>query len=343
MSWLALVAAVLLLAVNGFFVAAEFALIAARRTYLEQLEAEGNRYAAWALRSSRELSLMLAGAQLGVTLASVGLGFVAEPAVVHLLQSLFGNVGITDTASHVVAFVLGLSVVVVAHMVIGEMVPKNLAIARPERTALLLAGPLRLYRAVLGPVISLLNRVANAVLRMLDIEPADELASAATADDLAVMIGDSRSAGMLDDFEEKLLRGALRFGDEVAASVMVPRERIVAAATGTTVEELEALVVATGRTRIPLYEGDLDHVIGFFHAKALLDVPAAASREPLAPGLVRPLLLLPPTRPLQAVLAGMRQSRTHLALVVRDGEGTVGLVTLQDVLERLVGQVGRRH
>jgi len=341
MSLTALVAAVALLIINGFFVAAEFALIAVRRTSLERLEAEGSRSAGWALSSSRELSVMLAGAQLGVTLASVVLGFVAEPAVAHLLHPAFAAVGASDSVSDVASYVMALAIVIFAHMVLGEMVPKNLAIAAPDRTALVVAGPLRLYRAVLGPVITLLNLAANTTLRILHVEPADELASAATADDLASMIGESRDEGMLGEFEEDLLRGALHFGDEVAASVMVPQEQIVAAPAQTPAEDLERLVVSSGRTRIPLYEDDLDHVVGFLHSKALIDVPDAARHEPISPRLVRPMVLIPATRPLQAVLAGMRKHGTHVALVTADNGSTVGLLTLQDVLERLVGQVGQ--
>ena len=338
MSWGALGLAGLLLVLNAFFVAAEFALIVSRRTYFEGLAAEGSRRAQWAVRSSQELSVMLAGAQLGVTLASIGLGFVAEPALAHLVEAAFTGVGLSGPAADVVAFAIGLGIVVFAHMVIGEMVPKNLAIAGPERMALLIAGPLRLYGALFGPVIRLLNRLANAVLRLLGVAPADELSSSATAEDLAAMIGESRDEGMLDAFEEDLLRGALHFGEEVAESVMVPRRDIVAASARTPVDELERLVVTTGRTRIPLFAEDLDHVVGFFHAKALLAVPAGAEGDPLAPRLVRPVLVVPASRPLQAVLAGMRQYRTHLAMVTVDGS-TVGLVSLQDVLDRLVGQI----
>lgn len=339
MSWASLIAAVVLLAVNAFFVAAEFALIATRRTYLEQLAAEGNRRADWALRSSRELSVMLAGAQLGVTLASVALGFVAEPAVAHLVEPAFVAAGMSETVTEVASFSVSLAIVVFAHMVVGEMVPKNLAIAAPERASLLIAGPLRLYGTLFGPVIRLLNRMANAVLGLLGVEPVDELATAATADDLAAMISESRNEGFLDDFEEELLSGALHFDDGTAVSVMVPRAKIVAAPASSTVEELEALVIETRRSRILVYVDNLDRVLGFLHAKALLDVPPEAREEPLAPRLLRPVLVVSADRPLNAVLAGMRQRHTHIA-VVTDGDGlTVGVLTLQDVLERLVGQI----
>lgn len=341
--WAPLAAAIVLLAVNAFFVTVEFALIATRRTYLEQQVAAGSRPAGWALSSARELSVSLAGAQLGVTLASVALGFVSEPAVAHLLEPAFSAVGLSSGAAEIGAFGLGLAIVVFAHMVIGEMVPKNLAIAGPERAALLVAGPLRLYTIVLGPVIRLLNWLANGVLRLLGVEPADELNTAATADDLASMIAESRDEGFLDDFEEGLLSGALHFDDATASSVMVPRDSIVAAQATTTVVGLERLVVESRQSRIPVYLESLDQVIGFFHAKALLDMPAEARGEPLAPSLLRPLLLVPPERPLNMVLARMRQRHTHIALVTDPQGATVGLLTLQDVLGRLVGQINDEH
>ncbi|MGH9225331.1 MAG: hemolysin family protein [Acidimicrobiales bacterium] len=331
-------AAVVLLAINAFFVAAEFALIAARRTYLEQRAGEGDRRAVWALASARDLSVMLAGAQLGVTVASVALGFVAEPAVAHLLEPVFHAVGLSEGMSHAVSFVVGLAIVVVAHMVLGEMVPKNLAIAGPEKSALLMAGPLRLYGRVFGPLLRALNGVANAVLRLLKVEPTDELATAATAEDLASMIGESRDEGFLDEFEEELLSGALHFDAATAAQVMVPRERIVAAPLSTTAEELEALVVRTGRSRIPLDVGDLERVVGFVHAKALLDVPPETRDKRLDRRLVRPILTVPSDRRLNLVLAAMRKQQIHIALVTEGGR-TVGLLTLQDVLQTLVGQI----
>ena len=340
-----LLAAVVLLAVNAFFVAAEFALIAARRTYLEQRAGEGDRRAVWALASARELSVMLAGAQLGVTVASVALGFVAEPAVADLFEPVFHAVGLSDGMSHAVSFVVGLAIVVVAHMVLGEMVPKNLAIAGPEKGALLIAGPLRLYGRVFGPLLRALNGVANAVLRLLKIEPADELATSATAEDLASMIGESRDEGFLDQFEEELLSGALHFDAVTAASVMVPRDRIVAAPATTTAEELEALVVKTRRSRIPIYQGNLGRVTGFVHAKALIDVPDEARKRRLDRRLLRPILTVPADRRLNAVLAAMRQRQIHIALVVDARGRTAGLLTLQDVLQTLVGQIhddGRR-
>jgi CBS domain containing-hemolysin-like protein len=338
MTWVPLVAAVLLLAVNAFFVAAEFALIAARRTFLEQRAAAGDSRAVWALASARELSVMLAGAQLGVTAASVALGFVAEPAVAHLLEPLVHGVGVSTAISEGVAFVLGLAIVVVAHMVLGEMVPKNLAIAGPERTALMIAGPLRLYGRMFRPLLRGLNGLANGILRILRIEPADELATSATAEDLASMIGESRDEGFLDEFEEELLSGALHFDSSVATSVMVPRNRMVVASITSPAQEIERLVVRTGRSRIPLHEGTIDNVVGYVHAKALIEVAPAGRAKPLERRLVRPVLMVEGDRPLNDVLAAMRQRRIHIG-VVRSAGRTVGLLTLQDVLGALVGQI----
>jgi CBS domain containing-hemolysin-like protein len=339
----ALLIALALLVANGFFVAAEFALMAARRTRLEELAGEGNTRARMALRSNRELSFTLAGAQLGVTMASLGLGFVAEPAVAHLLESGLGLTALPEAVAEATAFVIGLLIVVFVHMVIGEMVPKNIAIAAPERAALWIAVPMTAYCTLFRPVIRLLNAAANGVLRVLRVEPVGSLATAATGDELATMVAASRAEGMLDEVAEQLLSGALRFGEDTPATAMVPRDRMRAVAASTTPGELEALVVASGHSRFPVYAGTVDHVIGYVHAKSLLDVSEEERDQPLPSRLIRPLLHVPAPYRLRALLTAMRSRRTHIALVV-DGTGAaLGLITLEDVLEQLVGAIRDEH
>src|SRR4051794_36987727 len=225
--------------------------MAARRTRLEELAGEGITSARLALRANGDLSFTLAGAQLGVTMASVGLGFVAEPAVAHLLESALGLTALPHAIAEGLAFAIGLLVVVFIHMVVGEMVPKNIAIASPERAALWIALPMAAYCAAFRPVIRLLNAAANGVLRLLGVEPAGSLSSTATGDELAIMVAASRAEGMLDEVAEQLLSGALRFGEDVPVTVMVPREQIKAVAASTTPADLEELVVSTGHSRFP--------------------------------------------------------------------------------------------
>jgi CBS domain containing-hemolysin-like protein len=335
----ALVGIVLLIA-NGFFVGAEFALMAARRTRIEELAEAGDRRAATALASIRELSLMLAGAQLGITMASLGLGFVAEPAIADLLETAISNVvEIPEGLLHSISFTLGLSIIVFLHMVIGEMAPKNIAIARPDAAALWLAVPMRMYVNLFRPVIWLLNALANAGLRLLRVEPVDEVASVYTADEINQMISESAQGGLLGRFEEQLLSGAIELGERDAASAMIPRTEMVAISLSVTPSQIESLVVESGHTRFPVYRDDLDEISGFIHSKDLLRVADHRRDQPLEARLVRRMLVVPESRKLRPLLVDMRRERSHMALVIDEHGGTAGIVTLEDVLEELVGEI----
>ena len=339
----ALVVIVVLLLANAFFVAAEFALIAARRTQIEHLASEGNARARMGLHLMRELSFQLAGAQLGITMASLGLGFVAEPAVASLLESVLDPLGLPSGLLHTISFVVALTIVVFFHMVVGEMVPKNVAIAAPEQSLLWLALPVRLYSGLFRPVIRLLNGLANLGLRVLRIEPRDELAVAHTADELAAMLAASREQGLLEEFEHGLLRGALGFGEREVATIMVPRERVRGIRRTATVAEAEEVVVDTGHSRLVVYGRDIDDVLGFVHAKDLLRLPPSARDHPLPAGRVRRMLVLGRERRLEEVLVAMRRARVHVALVVDPSGRPAGIVTREDLLEELVGEIRDEH
>ena len=335
-----LVAAVALLIANGFFVGAEFALIAARRTRIEQLAAEGNARAATALASIRELSFMLAGAQLGITMASLGLGFVAEPAVAHAIESgLQGIVDLPEGLLHSISFVVALGIVVFFHMVVGEMAPKNIAIAEPERTALWLALPMRVYVNVLRPFIYLLNAAANGALRLMRVDPIDEVTSVHTPQEIATMIVEAGEGGMLEEFKQRLLSGAIELGARDAGAAMVPRTEITAVPSAATPADVERVVVESGHSRIPVFSEDIDHVLGFIHAKDLLRVPDDERDSALRPDLFRQMLIVPESRKLRPLLIDMRRERRHLALVIDEHGGTAGIVTLEDLLEELVGEI----
>jgi CBS domain containing-hemolysin-like protein len=338
-----LLLAVVLLVANGFFVAAEFALIAARQSRIEQLAEEGDARATAAIRSIKELSLMLSAAQLGITIASLLLGYIAEPAVAHLLEDPLEFIGLAHTSSHTVAFILALSIIVFLHMVVGEMVPKNIAIAAPERVALWLARPMRAFTTVFRPVVWTLTWSANVLLRLLRIEPRDELSEARTGDEIADLLAVSRREGVLEEVEHRLMTGALRFPAREVASVMVDRDEIVRVPVTATAAEVEQVALSTGHSRIVVHGRDLDEVLGFVHAKDLLAVAADARDLPLPRTLVRRMLVVPTGRTLQQLLLAMRRARIHAALVV-DGEGrTAGVATLEDVLESLVGDIQDEH
>ncbi len=337
----ALLATVALLAGNAFFVAVEFALVASRRTKLEAMAEDGNRAAARALVSLRDLSRQLAGAQLGITICSLLLGFVAEPAIAHGLEELLhGVVDVPESVSTTIGFVLGLSIVVFLHMVLGEMVPKNIAIAAPEGTVLALDLLNRLYLRVFGPVITVLNAIANGIIRLLGAEPADEIVDSHTSDELADMVAASAQEGLIHDVQDRMLRGALAIGESPVGPMVIARDRIAHVPRDATVVEAEAAVVATGHSRLLVVGvGGLDDVLGFVHAKDLLTIPAALRDRALPLSRIRRLPIVAADAIVDDVLLALQQARVHLALVADRGGRTVGIVSLEDVLEELVGDI----
>ncbi len=329
---------VVLLVANAFFVGFEFALLASRRVRLEQLANEGRFGASTALKASAELSRYIAGVQVGVTMTSLGLGAVAEPAIGNALETLTDGV-LSAGPARVVAFVLALIVVVLLHGVLGELVPKRISLATAEKALLVLAVPMSWFVQLMRPVITVLNAIAGAVLKLLKVPRREELLVAGTASELGRLIDASRARGLIEEPQHRLLSGAIEFRDRPASSVMVPRDQIVAASLTATPAQLEALLIDTGRTRIPLYGRNVDDAVGFVHVKDLVGVPGPARRRPLDRSLVRRMLLVRDTRPLGEVLVAMQRSRVHLA-GVRDRDGALaGLITLEDVLEELVGQI----
>lgn len=327
---------VILLVANGFFVAAEFAFTAARRAVVEELPGRSARAAA---RAMKHLSLTLAGAQIGITIATLLLGFVAEPSVASLLEVLLGWLPISDDLLHTIALVVALLIVVFLHMVIGEMAPKNIAIAAPERLALVLALPFQLFMTVFRPLVFVLNGIANLVLRLFGVEPRDELETTQTADDLAQVIAAGRQEGVIEEFAHKLLSGAIVFSERDASEVMVPRPDIVALPVTATPAEIERVVTEEGFSRIPVFGEDVDDIVGFVHAKDLLSIPDDAYNEPIPPEIIRPLLIVPESAPVRPLLADMQRNGRHLALIIDEHGGTAGLLTLEDIAEELVGEI----
>jgi len=339
MNWTALIWLVLLLIANGFFVAAEFAYITARRNVLVQTEGRSSQIA---VGLSRDLSLSLAAAQLGITMASLLLGAVAEPAVASILEPVLGFLPLSEDAIHGIALVIALLVVVFLHMVVGEMAPKNIAISAPERSALTMALPFRGFIFVFRPLITLLNASANGVLRLFGVRPADALDVGHSAEDLAVIIATGRKEGVIEDFAHRLLTGAIVFGDLDASEVMVPRPDIDASPSTASVAEIQDLMRLTGHSRIPLHGVDLDDIHGLVHVKDLM-VEDIDPDAPLDEALIREALVVPETAPLRSVLTEMRQGRSHLAVVVDEHGSTAGIITLEDIAEELVGEIADEH
>ena len=329
---------VLLLA-NAFFVAVEFGLMTARRSRLEALAHKGSGSAAVALAQSHEISLQLAGAQLGVTMASLGLGAVAEPAIGHLIGSGLEAVGLPEGAVGTVEFVAALTIVVFLHMVIGEMVPKNLALAGPERTMCVLAWPNRLYVAIFRPVIRLLNGLADLGARLFGYRAASEAEAVHSSEDIAAMVASSREEGLIEPFEHELLVGALDLEQREIVEVMVPAAAVAWVSVGASVSELEQAIVDSGHSRLPVVGPALGASPGFVHAKDLLVVDIGERERPWPAEHLHPVLTVNADEHLGEVLRRMQRQRRHLGVVVDDAGRRVGIVTLEDLLEELVGDI----
>ncbi len=334
----ALLAAVGLLLLNAFFVGASFAVISARRSQIEPLAEAGSRAARTTLWALEHLSLMLACAQLGITVASLGLGAVAEPAVAHLLELPFAAAGLPENLVHPAAFTIALAIVIYLHVVIGEMVPKNLAIAGPERAALVLAPPLVAVARLVSPLIKTLDAVTRLLLRLVKVEPKAELASAFTAEEMHSIIAESRREGLLDDEEHGLVTGALELAARPAADVMVPVGSLVTVPGTATPQDVELLVGRTGFSRLPVHD-EAGELTGYLHVKDLLFADDEAYTRPVPPRRVRALVSVPESEDVEDVLVAMQRAGAHLARVVAPDGATVGAVFLEDVLEELVGEV----
>jgi CBS domain containing-hemolysin-like protein len=338
---LAMLLAVVLLAANGFFVAAEFALLAARRSRIQAQADAGSGAARSALRGLRELSLMLAAAQLGITMCSLGLGVIAEPAIAHLLEDVLHVAGIPQGLDHVIAFTVALSFIVFLLMVVGEMAPKSWAISHPEDSALLLARPFRGFAWLFRPIIWLLNVVANGVVRLCRVEPQAELAMAHSPQDLALLLDESARRGLLEVEDSALLRRTLDLSRLRVRDVMIPRERVVAVAADAPVEEVERVAHGSRRARLLVHRGSLDDLLGVVFARELLLLDDEQRATMTAGALVREPLVTRSDRAVEELVAEMRSAGEHLA-VVRTPDGRVeGVLTVEDVFEEIVGELDR--
>ena len=334
---LALLAAVALLGANAFFVGAEFALVSARRDRLDAMARSRVAGARTVLRASGDLSRMLAASQLGITICSLLLGRLGEPAVAHLIEAPFAWLGMPEQVLAPIAFALSLAIVVVAHMVIGEMVPKNIAIAGPERTAIVLVPPFLVFTTIMRPLIELFNILANGVLRLLGVEPRDELEAAFTSGELADLIAESGREGLLDDDESRRLERTLSSVESTVADVVVPREELVTLPMRPTVGDVGLAVADTGFSRFPVLAPD-GRLAGYLHVKDILDLADDPEAE-VPPGRVRVLPEIRAAARLDEALAELRRTGAHMGRV-NDARGvTLGLVTMEDLIEHYVGTV----
>ncbi|MEV5440169.1 hemolysin family protein [Streptomyces sp. NPDC052682] len=330
---MALFATVLLLIGSGFFVAAEFALVAAKRHRMEKAAAEGRRGAQAALAGMRELSLMLAGAQLGITVCTLGLGSVSKPAISHELDPLLHRLGLPAALSYGVAFAVAMIVVVFLHMVVGEMAPKSWAIAHPERSAMLLAPPFRAVVRVVRPLIGVLNTVSNALVRLCRVAPRDELASVHNREQLAHLVSESERLGLISAVDSELLTRSLTEPETPVRDLRIPAAEITSVDGGADVEELLRVAAANDRTRLLVREHGT--VLGSVHARDAL-VARSRGRAGTARDLARPVPVLTETTTVADAIDLLRRRRSSLAVVHDDSGRLTGMVTLDDLLARLM-------
>lgn len=343
MSFGALAIAVILVLLNGFFVAVEFAFTASRRAPLEERAAAGNRLAGWALASMNELPITFAGAQLGVAAMSLGLGFVIEASLESAFHGLFDSLGLPSGVVTTLSLLTALLIVSFVHNVFGEMAPKNATIAAPEKAALLLAAPFRAYVTVLRPVIVSLSWLATALLRLFGVETKRSVETTHSAEDIASLVKTIGAGKIIDPSSSRLLASALGFQSTVVSEVMVPRPDLVAMPLAETAANLERTVVATGHSRIPVYGDELDDIRGFVHAKDLIAIDDENRDRPVPSDVVRSVPMVPETTPISPVMEMMRSEGVHLAIAIDEHGGVAGLVTLEDIAEELVGDIRDEH
>ena len=342
LTFLGLLGVVALILVNGYFVAGEFAFVAARRGRLEDAAAAGDQGAARAVEVHRRLSFMLSGAQLGITVTSLVVGYIAEPTLGRALEPVMGALGVPESARFGVALTVGFVLATIGQMVVGELAPKNLAIARPEPVARAVAGSILVYLRVASPIIRLFDGSANRLLRAVGIEPVEELHGGVSIEELDLIVEESAQQGTLSRRQAALLARALDFPGLHASSVMVPWNKVVTIPDAATGDDLRALMAASGHSRFPVVAGG-GQIVGVVHAKDLLGVP----RRQVAGAAIAPLAhdvpVVPEGAGLRTVLDRLRSDASEMAVAVDEYGAPAGVVTLEDLVEELVGDIADEH
>ncbi|MBB3036639.1 hemolysin family protein [Hoyosella altamirensis] len=341
-AWLLLGLALALIGANALFVAAEFALVTVDRATISEAAEAGDRRARSVQKALKRLSTQLSGAQLGITVTSLIIGFIAEPSVATLLRGPLESAGLPEASSLAVALGAGLLIATVTQMIFGELVPKNWAISEPLRVSRAVAGPQRAFTAASRPLIVVLNGASNAMVRALGVEPREELASARSAQELGAIATRSATEGLLEKDIADRLTQAVEFGEQTAADVMTPRTRVTFVNSDTPVRDILSLVASTGHARFPVEGTSIDDVVGVVHFKAALAVPEHERAERLAADIMSPVRAIPSTMPLAGVLRELR-SGLQLAVVIDEYGGTAGVVTLEDLVEEILGEIDDEH
>lgn len=331
---------VLLLFSNGFFVAAEFSIISVRKTRITQLTNEGNFSAKVALEALKDLDKFIAAVQLGVTISSIGLGWVGEATLARIIEPLFNFLpsGYQLAAVHTFAITIAFTLITVLHVVIGELMPKSIALQYPERTSLLIALPINLIMKLFNPLIYVLNGIGAFLLKVIKIPPSQTSHLAHSIEELNMLINASYNEGVLNETEREMLHNVFKFSDLTAKQVMIPRTDMACIPSDITLDELSASITESQYTRYPVYEENLDHISGIIHVKDLYGL-SLTNEEFSVEKLMRPVLLVPETITMDNLVREFKKCQGQMAIVVDEFGGTSGLITLEDVLEEIFGEV----
>lgn len=337
---LRLVAVFALVAANAFFVAAEFALVASRRTRIDAMVRKGDARARVVKQAIQSLDRFISGTQLGITLASLGLGWIGEPALAGTVAALFANLPspLNAIATHGVAAGVAFVLITFLHIVLGELAPKAMALAHPEQASRWLTGPLMLFTTATNPFIWLLRNSAKGIVRLFGATAPSERERVHSPEEILMLVKQSRRIGSLDADDARLLEGVFEFSEKTAREVMTPRTEIVALPADATLEAAADMVAQAGRSRYPVTGESLDDVVGVIHAKDVLRALRGGATQRLDT-ILRPAFFVPGTREVEDVLADMKRKKVHLAIVLDEFGGTAGLVTMEDLLEEIVGQI----
>lgn len=329
-----------LLLMNGFFVAAEISIISVRKTRLEQLMNEGNLSASLAMDAIKEINKFVAAVQLGVTITSIGLGWVGEATIAQLISPLFNSLpqiwqaGATHSISTAIAFVL----ITVMHVVIGELVPKSIALQYPEQTSLIVAWPMKFVFKIFAPFVYILNGIGNGILRLMGIKVQNTTPLAHSVEELDMIVNASYDEGVLNETEKDMLHNVFKFSDLQAKQVMIPRTDVVCIPSDISFDELTKLTSEAQYTRYPVYENTLDNVIGIIHIKDIYSLLQKHEQFSLKK-ILRPVMLVPETMTMDKLVLEFKKSHSQLAIVVDEFGGTSGIISLEDVLEEIFGEV----
>lgn len=327
---------------NGFFVLSEFSIVKVRRSKLEEMVKEKKPNAKQALEVSSKLDTYLSACQLGITLSSLALGWIGEPAIAKVLSNWLSPLGFSSTLIHTLSFVIAFSFITLLHVVIGELVPKSVAIAMADKTVLFIARPLHLFWLLFLPFIKTFDFLAALCLRFLKIKPAKESELTHSEEEIKIIASESQKGGILDEFETELIRNAVDFSDTVAKEIMTPRKDMICLNKGKSYEENMQTVCESKHTRFPYIDGSKDTILGMIHIRDLVQNELSNEKKALD-DFVRPMFLVPENISISKILVRMNKERTHTALVVDEYGGTAGIITMEDIMEEIVGDINDEH